>query len=84
MVKVGEKVETRVRTVPATYTDEGELICETHEETYEVVVPIMEAQNVEMTAEEIAEMERMAAEMPKPTPTPEERLAELEKLLLGL
>lgn len=44
----------------------------------------------EMTAEEIAEMERMAAEMPKPEPTPEERLAALEeelkaaKILLGL
>jgi hypothetical protein len=32
----------------------------------------------EMTAEEIAEMERMAAEMPQPDPTPEERLAKLE------
>ena len=32
----------------------------------------------EMTAEEIAEMERMAAEMPKPEPTAEERLAALE------
>lgn len=33
----------------------------------------------EMTAEEIAEMERMAAEMPKPEPTPEERIARLER-----
>ena len=32
----------------------------------------------EMTAEEIAEMERMAAEMPKPEPTAEERLVALE------
>lgn len=44
----------------------------------------------EMTAEEIAEMERMQAEMPKPEPTPEERIAALEdqlraaKILLGL
>lgn len=42
------------------------------------------------TPEEIAEMERMAAEMPKPEPTPEERFAALEeelkaaKILLGL
>lgn len=28
---------------------------------------------------EIAEMERMTAEMPKPEPTPEERLARLEE-----
>ena len=33
----------------------------------------------EMTPEEIAEMERMAAEMPKPEPSPEERLARLEE-----
>lgn len=32
----------------------------------------------EMTAEEVAEMERMAASMPPPDPTPEERLAKLE------
>lgn len=31
-----------------------------------------------MTDEEIAEMERMAAEMPTPEPTPEERLTALE------
>ncbi len=38
----------------------------------------------EMTAEEIAEMERMAAEMPKPEPTPEERIAELEEAIAML
>ena len=44
----------------------------------------------EMTAEEIAEMERMAAEHQPPEKTPEERIAELEeelkaaKILLGL
>ena len=32
----------------------------------------------EMTAEEIAEMDRLAAEMPAPEPTPEERIARLE------
>ena len=43
----------------------------------------------EMTAEEIAEMERIQAEMPQPEPTPEERIAALEeqlraaKILLG-
>lgn len=36
----------------------------------------------EMTAEEIAELERLAAEMPTPEPTPEERLAALEAALL--
>lgn len=44
----------------------------------------------EMTAAEIAEMERMAAEMPLPEPTQEERITALEaelkaaKILLGL
>ena len=35
----------------------------------------------EMTPDEIAEMERLAAEMPKMEPTPEERLAALEEAL---
>ena len=38
----------------------------------------------EMTAEEIAEMERMMAEMPKPEPTPEERMTEIEAALIEL
>ena len=36
---------------------------------------------VEMTAEEIAELEKFQAEMPIPEPTPEERIAELEKII---
>lgn len=44
----------------------------------------------EMTAEELAELERLASEFPPPEPTPEERLAALEeqlkaaKILLGV
>ena len=33
----------------------------------------------DMTAEEIAELEKLAAEMPAPEPTAEERIAALEK-----
>ena len=33
----------------------------------------------DMTAEEVAELEKMATEMPAPEPTPEERIAALEK-----
>ena len=33
----------------------------------------------DMTPEEIAELEKLAAEVPVPEPTPEERIAELEK-----
>lgn len=33
----------------------------------------------DMTAEEIAELEKLAADAPAPEPTPEERIAALEK-----
>ena len=33
----------------------------------------------DMTAEEVAELEKLAAEMPTPEPSPEERIATLEK-----
>jgi hypothetical protein len=35
----------------------------------------------DMTVEEIAELERLAAEQPAPEPTPEERIATLEEAL---
>lgn len=35
----------------------------------------------DMTAEEIAELEQLAAELPAPEPTPEERIATLEEAL---
>lgn len=44
----------------------------------------------EMTADELAELERLAASIPPPEPTPEERIAALEeelraaKILLGV
>lgn len=78
LVKVGERTETRIRTIPAQYSEMGDLIREGYEETYTVIVPIMEAQNVEMTPEEIAEMEAMRANTPAPSPTPEQRLDTLE------
>ena len=56
----------------------GELIADAYDETYTVTVPIMEAQNVEMTTDEIAELEAMQAQMPEPVPTPEQRLDTLE------
>lgn len=36
---------------------------------------------IDMTAEEIAELEALAAEQPTPEPTPEERIAVLEEAL---
>ena len=78
LVKVGEREEPRERIIPAVLNENGEIITEETVERYTVTVPIMEARNVEMTAEEIAEFERQQAEMPEPEPTPEERIAELE------
>ena len=78
LIKTGEREEQRTRLIPAEYSETGDLIREAYEETYTVTVPIMEAQNVEMTPEEVAELERMQAQMPQPAPTPEERLDVLE------
>ena len=78
LVKVGERTEIRERIVPAVYGDNGELLTEETTETYEVIVPVMQAQTVDMTPEEIAEMERQQAEAPEPEPTPEERLSIME------
>ena len=78
LVKIGEQTETLERIIPVVYGEDGEIITPETVEQYTVTVPIMEARNVEMTAEEIAEMERQQAELPETEPTPEERLAELK------
>ena len=72
LVQVGERAETRIRTIPAQYNEMGELIAEAYDETYTVTVPVMEPRNVEMTAEEVAELEAMQAAMPEPQPTLED------------
>ena len=85
LIKTGERTETRIRTIPAQYSEMGELIAEAYDETYTVTVPIMEAQNVEMTAEEIAELETMQAQMPEPVPDPSDaRMTEIEAALIEL
>lgn len=78
LVKIGEREEQRTRLIPAEYSETGDLIREAYEEKYTVIVPIMQAQNVEMTPEEIAEIEAMQANAPTPSPTPEQRLDVLE------
>lgn len=78
LVKIGERTETRIRTIPAQYNEMGEMIADAYDETYTVTVPIMEPRNVEMTAEEIKNLEAMQASAPKPTSTPEQRLDALE------
>lgn len=80
LVQVGERAETRIRTIPAQYNEMGEMIAEAYDETYTVTVPVMEARNVEMTPEEIAELEAMQAQTPAPAPTAEERLTSVENV----
>lgn len=85
LIKTGERTETRTRTIPAQYNEMGELIAEAYDETYTVAVPIMEARNVEMTPEEVAEMEAMQAQIPQPEPDPNEtRMTEIEAALMEL
>ena len=85
LVQVGERAEIRIRTIPAQYSEMGELIADSYDEFYTVNVPIMEARNVEMTADEIAELEAMQPQMPEPEPDPTEtRMTEIEAALMEL
>ena len=85
LIQVGEREEQRTRLIPAEYSETGDLIREAYEETYTVTVPVMEAQNMEMTAEEIAELEAMRAQMPEPVPDPSDaRMTEIEAALIEL
>ena len=85
LVKTGERTETRIRTIPAQYNEMGELIADAYDETYTVTVPVMEPRNVEMTADEIAELEAMQANMPEPVPDPSDaRMTEIEAALIEL
>ena len=84
LVQVGERAEVRIRTHPAQYNEMGELIADAYDETYTVNVPIMEARNVEMTAEEIKNLEAMQASAPKPEQSAAERVAALEAQVAAL
>lgn len=84
-MKTSEYKQTGTRTeeykviVPAEYDDEGNIISEEHEETRTREVPVMGMVYRDMTAEEIAEAERLQADMPEPQPTEEERLDKVEQ-----
>lgn len=84
LVQVGERAETRIRTIPAQYNEMGELIADAYEETYTVNVPIIEPQNVEMTAEEIKKLEVMQDSAQKPEQSAAERVAALEAQVAAL
>lgn len=76
--QIDTKTEEYTVTIPPEYDNEGKLITEEHEETRTREVPVMGMIYRDMTAEEIAEVEKLQAEMPEPEPTPEERLNTLE------
>lgn len=77
--QTGTRTESYTVTIPAEYDDEGILISEEHEETRTREAPVMGMVYRDMTAEEIAELEKMQAEMPEPQPTAEERLDKVEQ-----
>ena len=76
--QTGTCTEEYTVTIPAKYDDEGNIAVEEHEETRTREVPIMGMVYRDMTPEEIAEAEKLQAEMPEPEPTEEERLNTLE------
>ena len=84
LVQVGGREEQRTRHIPAQYNEMGEMIADAYDETYTVTVPIMEAKNVEMTAEEITELESIQASAPKPEQSAAERVAALEAQVAAL
>lgn len=77
--QTGTRTESYTVTIPAEYDNEGKLITEEHEETRTREIPIMGMVYRDMTAEEIAEMEKIQTEMPEPQPTAEERLDKVEQ-----
>lgn len=76
--QTGTRTESYTVTIPEEYDEEGNIISEEHEETRTREVPVMGMVYRDMTLEEIAEAEKLQAEMPEPEPTPEERLNTLE------
>lgn len=77
--QIDTKTEEYTVTIPAEYDDEGNITVEEHEEIRTREVPVMGMVYRDMTPEEIAEAERLQAEMPEPKPTPEERLDKVEQ-----
>lgn len=84
LVQIGERAEVRQRVIHATYGEDGEILTPESVENYTVNVPVMASRNVEMTAEEIAELEAMQASAPKPEQSAAERVAALEAQVAAL
>ena len=76
--QISTRAEQRVIHHAAEYAEDGSVTREAWDETIEVQVPVMGLVDRDATPEEIAEFERIQAELPEPEPTPEERLDALE------
>ena len=75
---IDPKTDEYTVTIPAEYDDEGNITIEEHEEIRTREIPVMGMVYRDMTPEEIAEAEKLQAEMPEPELTPGERLDTLE------
>lgn len=77
--QTGTRTESYTVTIPPEYDEEGSIISEEHEETRTREIPVMGMVYRDMTPEEIAELEKIQAEMPEPQSTAEERLDKVEQ-----
>ena len=75
----GTRTETYTVTIPAEYDEEDKLISEEHEEIRTREVPVIGMVYRDMSPEEIAEHEKIQAEIPEPQPTEKERLDKVEQ-----
>lgn len=72
--KTGTRTEEYTVIIPAEYDDEGNMTVEEHEEVRTREVPVMGLVYRDMTAEELAEIEKMQSEIPEPEATAEDRI----------
>lgn len=72
--QINTKTEIYTVTIPSEYDDDGNIITEEHEETRTREVPVMGLVYRDMTAEELAEIEKMQSEVPEPEATAEDRI----------
>lgn len=72
--QTGTRTEEYTVTIPAEYDDEGMVITEEHKEVRTREVPVMGLVYRDMTAEELAEIEKMQSEVPEPEATAEDRI----------
>lgn len=74
LVKIDERTEEYTVTIPAEYDEEGNVTVEEHEEIRTRTVPVMGMVYRDMTAEEIAEMQKQVEQLPPEEPTQLDRI----------